>query len=761
MSYAVVGRSVPKVDARQKATGDAMYAGDLRLPGMLVGMILTSTSPHARLVTVDTGEAVRLPGVKAVITGQDIQPVRIGRFLKDRTILARDKVRHIGEPVAAVAAVDRATAEKALSLVRVTYEELPAVFSPQEALGPDAPIIHEGLAGYVDIIPSKRYGNVRNEVRYSWGDMEGALAGADLVHEETYVTQAVHAGYLEPRIAVASAEPSGRLTIWCSTKAPFVFRSQVAQALGMPVSQVRMIAPTVGGDHGGKGLATIEPICGLLALKSGRPVRVEMSRLDEFCMSFLRHPSVTRLKTAMGKDGRLLAVLGEISFDSGGYNDAIMGLAHTCFNLVGGYRAQAIDVVGRTVYTNNTPAGHVRAPGSPQTAFPIESQMDSMARKLGLDPWDVRRLNALTEGATSATGHGVLRNVALGQCLDEAQEATAKGIKKDGLNQGIGIGCSQWDVFPLEFVAPSRAMVTINEDGSATLLSGITEQGGGQYTTMAQIAAEELGLGLEDIALVVADTDASPFESSTGASATTQRAGNSVRFAAQDARDQLLALASEKLEASPSDLVLRDKRVFVRGVPDRGVHVRELARTAIMSTGGPVMGSSVEGQKRLVTAKQEAKGAIDSPSYGVQAARVEVDPETGDVRLLSYLTAQDAGFALNPMNVEAQIEGAIAFSVGYALGEEVIRQGGRVLVQTLHDYRMPTAVDLPHIAVNIVENPSSFGPYGAKGVGESGIGPVAAVLANAIEDAIGVRITDLPITPEKVLRAVRQRQGGG
>jgi len=757
LSYSIVGRSVPKVDAQQKATGEAIYTGDMHLPGTLCGLILTSPVPHARLVQVDTSEAERLPGVMAVVTGKDARPVRIGRFIKDRTALAQDKVRHIGEPVAAVAAVNRATAEHALSLIKVVYEELPAVFDPSDALQPGASIIHEGLAEYTDIIPSKRYGNVRNEMRFAWGDLDAALAGAGLVHEESYVTQAVHAAYLEPRIAIAVAQTPGRLTIWCSTKSPFIFRGQIAMALGMPVSRVRVVALTVGGDHGGKGLATIEPICGLLALKSGRPVRLELSRAEEFACGFVRHPATIRLKTAMRRDGVLLSVQGEVTFDSGAYSDAIMGLAHSCSNLVGPYKAQAVDVVGRTVYTNNTPAGHVRAPGAPQTAFAIESQMDIMARKLGLDPWEVRLRNAVDEGAITATGYGVLQNVGLRECLEKGRSLAGEQLKKHGPNQGIGMACSQWEVFPFDFVAPSRAMVTINDDGSATVLSGITEQGGGQYTMVTQIVAEELGLGLEDVALVTADTDASPFESSTGASATTQRAGNSVRFAAQDARDQILALAAERLEADPSDLVLENRRVFVRGVPDKGVPVAELIRTAIGTTGGPIMGSSVEGQKKLIAAKQNAKGIIDSPSYGVQAARVEVDPETGDIRLLSFLTAQDAGFAINPTSVEAQIEGGIVFSVGYALGEEVARQDGQVLVQNLHDYRLPTATDVPDISVSIVEKPSTFGPYGAKGVGESGTTPVAAVLANAIEDAIGVRITSLPITPEKVLRAIRQK----
>lgn len=757
MPYNVIGQSVTKIDARKKATGEAIYTGDMHLPGALCGLVLRSPVAHARLVEVDTSEAEQLPGVMGVVTARDATPVRIGRFLRDRTPLASDKVRHIGEPIAAVAAVDRPTAEKALGMIKVTYDELPAIFDPLEALRPDAPVIHEELSSYMDIAPSKRYGNVRNEVRYAWGDLEAALGEADLVHEQAYVTQASHPGYMEPRVALAAVDSSGKVTVWCSTKSPFIFRGPVAQTLGLPVSKVRLVAPTIGGDFGGKGLPTVEPICALLARKSGRPVRLELTRLEELAAGFVRHPARIRLKTAMRKDGTLLAAEGEVLFDTGAYNDAIMGLAFSAFNLVGPYQALAVDVVGRTVYTNNLPAGHVRAPGAPQTIFAIESQIDIMARKLGLDPWEVRRRNAVEEGSVSAAGHGTIRHAALKECLQKAQESAIRTLKKDGPHQGVGVACAQWEVFPFDFVTPSRALVMINEDGSVTLVSGITEQGGGQYTTVAQIAAEELGLSLEDIALVVADTDATPYEGSTGASATTQRVGNSVRFAAQDARDQLLALASERLEAGVSDLVLEKKRVFVKGAPDKAVPVAELHRAAINLTGGPIIGTSVEGQKRLLAAKKEAAGIIDSPSYGVQAVKVHVDPETGDIQVLSYLTVQDAGFALNPRNVEAQVEGGVVFGLGYALSEEVCQNGGKCLNQTLVDYRLPTAVDVPDVQVSIVEEPSSFGPYGAKGVGETGTTPVAAALANAIEDAVGVRITDLPITPEKVLRALREK----
>ncbi|HLC30300.1 MAG TPA: xanthine dehydrogenase family protein molybdopterin-binding subunit, partial [Dehalococcoidia bacterium] len=694
------------------------------------------------ILEVDTTEAEHLPGVLGVVTARDAMPVRIGRFLRDRTPLASGKVRHIGEPVAAVAAVDRDTAEKALALIKVAYEELPAVFDPWEALKPDAPIIHEDLLSYMDVTPSQRYGNVRNEVRYAWGELETAFAEADLVHEETYATQAVHPAYMERRVALAVADASGKVTIWSSTKSPFIFRGPVAQTLGLPVSKVRMIAPTIGGDFGGKGLPTVEPICALLARKSGRPVLLELSRQQELAYGFVRHPAQIRLKTGMSRDGTLLAVQGQLLYDTGAYSDAIMGLAFSVFNLVGPYKVRAAEVVGRTVYTNNMPAGHVRAPGAPQTLFAIESQMDTMARKLGLDPWEVRRRNGVQEGSTTGAGHGTLRNVGLAECLRRAEESARRILKVDGPHQGIGVACAQWEVYPLEFTMASRAVVMINEDGSATLLSGITEQGGGQYTTISQIAAEELGLSLADIALVVADTDAAPYEASTGASATTQRAGNSVRFAAQEAREQLLSLASERLEAGVSDLVLENKRVYVRGSPDKAVPVPELIRAAINLTGGPIIGTSVEGQKKLLAAKEQVSGTIDAPSYGAQAVKVEVDPETGDVRIRSYVSSQDAGFALNPTNVEGQVEGAVAFGLGYALSEEIRRESGRSLNQSLVDYRLPTATDVPHIDVAIVEEPSTFGPYGAKGVGETGIGPVAAAVANAIQDAVGVRITE-------------------
>lgn len=761
MAYSIIGQSVTKVDARDKVTGEARYAGDIRLSGALHGAILTSPVPHARIVGVDTSEAESLAGVAAVVTAQDALPGRIGLFIRDRTPLASGKVRCIGEPVAAVAATDQATAELALSLIKVTYEKLPAVFDPMEALQPGAPIIHEELSSYFDPAPSQRHGNVRNEVRYAWGDVEAALSAADLVHEESYTTQAVYPGCIEPRSVVAAADLSGKITLWCSTKSPFVLRSQVAQTLGLPISKVRVVAPAVGGDYGGKGPPMIEPICALLARKSGHPVRIDLSRREEFVLGHVRHPTTIKLKTGMQRDGTLLAVQGEIVYDSGAYSNGVMGLAFNSYNLIGPYKIKAADVIGRTVYTNNMPAGHVRAPGAPQPLFAIESQIDAMARTLGLDPWKVRLLNAVDEGSTATTGRGILRHVGLKQCLRRASKAAANLLVKDGPYQGIGMACGQWEVTLQEAIMPSMAILAVNEDGSATLQTGITDQGAGQNTAMVQIAAEVLGLSMQDIAIVSADTDATPYEFSTAASAATTRAGNSVRFAAEHARDQLLALASERLEAKQSDLVLKDRQVFVLGAPDKRIAVAQLVRDAIGSTGGPVLGTSVLGQKQLLASKRAEHGSIDSPSYGVQAAKIRVDPETGNIELEAYIAAQDAGFALNPACVEGQLEGSVAHGLGYASTEETTSEAGRSLVSNLSDYRLPTATDVPDIAVTIVEEPSSFGPFGMKGVGEAALVPVPAVIANAIEDAIGVRLTELPITPQKVLEALRRKNRFG
>ncbi|MBI2910591.1 MAG: xanthine dehydrogenase family protein molybdopterin-binding subunit [Chloroflexi bacterium] len=424
-SYGVIGRSLPKADAREKATGKAIYAADVQLAGLLHGKILRSPHPHARIRRIDTSKAAHVRGVVAVATAGDATPNRFGQFLADRTVFATDRVRFAGDPVAAVAAVDEATAEEALGLIEVEYGELPAVFDTTAAMSPEAPILHPDLDDYKDVAPSRRYGNVRNDVRVKKGDAAAGFAACDVVLEGRFRAHPSHPGYLEPRACVASWDASGKVTIWSATKAPFRVRTNVADGLGLPLSKVRIVVPALGGDFGGKGGATIEPIAAVLARKAGRPVRLVMTREEEMAFQPTRHPCSIDLKVGATREGMLKAVQGQAIFDVGAYSMGGNGKANTCVNLLGPYRVANADLTGLAVYTNNVPAGQVRAPAGPQTFFAMESMMDELARRLGLDPWEIRRRNALQDGDRSPTGRHVLRNVAMRAAIDAAAGASA------------------------------------------------------------------------------------------------------------------------------------------------------------------------------------------------------------------------------------------------------------------------------------------------------------------------------------------------
>lgn len=773
-TYGVIGKSFPKADAREKATGKAAYSADVQLSGLLRGKILRSPHPHAWIRRIDTSKAEQLKGVAAVVTAKDATPTRFGQFLADRTVFATDRVRFAGDSVAAVAAVDEATAEEALGLIDVEYEELPAVFDTAAAMSPEAPILHPDLAEYKDVAPSRRYGNVRNDVQVKKGDAAAAFAACDLVLEGRFRAHPSHPGYLEPRACAASWDSSGKVTIWSATKAPFRVRTNVADGLGVPLSKVRIIVPALGGDFGGKGGATIEPIAAVLARKAGRPVRLVMTREEEMAFQATRHPCTIELKVGATRDGLLRAVQGQAIFDVGAYSMGGNGKATACVNLLGPYRVADADLAGLAVYTNNVPAGQVRAPAGPQTFFAMETMMDDLARRLDVDPWEIRRRNALQEGDRSPTGRHVLRNVAMRAAIDAAAAATGplslapspnagRGDGEAGGEADAGRGRTRWGVgvasgcwhLEAELGTASSASIKLNEDGSAVLFSGVTENGGGQYALMAQIVAEVLGMAPEDVSVMGADTDATPYESGTGGSNTTYRVGNTVKQAAEDARAKLLDLAAERLEANVEDLEIRDKQVSVKGSPDRAQGIGALAAAALTSRGGPIIGVNAPERQRWLEALGEVHGTIDAPALVSAAAEVKVDPETGSVRVLRYVAAQDVGFALNPQNVTAQIEGSVSNGLGYALTEESIRRDGRILNSSFLDYKMPTALDTPPILPVMVEGRSTFGPYGAKGVGEPSISSVPSAIINAVYDAVGVRIRETPVTPEKVLKALR------
>ncbi len=756
MAESILGQSVIKPESRDKALGRTQYGVDIKPRDGLVGKILRSPHPHARIVGIDVSKARRLPGVAAVVTGKDTLGVRYGNWIRDHTWMAMDRVRYVGEPVAAVAAVDDETAEEALELISVQYEELPAVFNPFEAMKPGAPLVHEDLASYVCGHPERHsQGNILDRAHYAKGDVDRALAGADLVYRQTYNTPPVHAGITQPHEAVAALDASGHLTLWAPHQSPFRLRQIVSQTLGLPMSRVRVVCTPVGGSFGARATASMEPICCHLAMVAHRPVALALSREEELQATFYREHAYLDLEMGAQKDGTMVALRGRLVFDTGAHHDLLATLGNATASMAGPYLIPNFDLDGCVVYTNNTPKGFVRAPRIPSVIFALESHVDTVAHKLGMDPVELRLKNAVEDGDKFAGGQ-VLRNVGFKKAL-AAFAAHMKTQPPAATNQAWGISVGIWGLHPTQAGGPpSAATVKINEDGTAVLTTGISEMGGGQYAVMAQIVAEVLGLPFESVTVVGGDTDATPYEHGTGGSNTTYRVGTTVRLAAEEARRQMIKLAAQRLKVKEADLVLEKGTVHAREAPEVSVSLAALGAAAISSTNGPIIGTSAPGREKLISEMSPYLGSMDAPVYTCNGALVEVDRDTGKVKLLKYVTVQDVGHALNPKLVEAQVEGGVVFGLGQALCEEVVTDRGKVLNANLLDYHQPTAADVPAIDMSLIEVPSQFGPWGAKGVGEPPTVPVGAALANAVFRAVGARVTELPLTPEKVRRALKK-----
>ncbi len=755
--FIYVGKSLPPKDGREKVAGRSLYAGDFHLPNMLYGKLLHSALSHARIVNIDKSRALKYPGVKAVISAEDTPCIRVGHRIQDRTMLAWKKVRYAGEPVAAVAAVDEETAQEALELIRVEYEELPAVFDPLLAMKTESPLLHEEKDTYepVPMVPPimKGKGNILEEHNLVMGNPEQALRDAYYVYHDTYHTQVVHAGYIEPHAVVADVDSSGRATIWCSTKTPYTVRNQTAKALRLPVEKIRAIAPAVGGDFGGKGSAIMEPVCLLLAMKAGMPVKLVLGQDEEFLCTFMRDSAIIDLTLGANRDGTLLVIKGQMIIDSGAYCDHVVGLSPG--DLAGGYRIPNINIANYSVYTNNTPRGHVRAPRAPYPIFAIESHMDMLAQKLGIDPVEIRLRNAVEEGDRLPEGNATLGPVGFKETLQAAAGYLKehKGEKKP--NCGWGVASGKWGVFNPPPIC--TAWVKINPDASATLITGATDPGGGLYGTMAQIAAEVLSIPYESINVIAADTEITPFEMGTGGSFSTYRVGTSVKLAAEDARRKILQQASLRLEAPPEALDLKAGRIFIKTMPERGLPLIAITGASMVSPGGQIIGVGDQLRASFLSGRMAHMGEIDTASYSTHVAEVEVDPETCHVKVLKYFAAHDVGFAINPDNVKKQIEGGVVFGMGYAMTEEIKLERGKTLNNNLTDYKLPTITMVPSIESAIIEVHTKFGPYGARGVGEPPSIPVAPAIANAIYDATGVRVTELPMTPERVFMAMKKK----
>jgi CO/xanthine dehydrogenase Mo-binding subunit len=760
MTQSLIGASVPQVTAREKVLGSALYVGDMKMSNMLHAKVLRSPHPHARIVHVDVERARRLPGVKAVITGADTPERLWGPIKKEHRVLATGKVRFAGEEVAAVAAVDEYTALDALELIRMEYEPLPAVFDPEEALRPGAPEVHEGT------------GNIAREIRITRGDVDAGFTQAAAVYEATYETQYQYHGYLEPMGTIAAVDGTGRLTVWAPTQSVYFTRELVAEALDITPSRVRVIQTVVGGAFGGKLTEDAQsPIAALLALKTGRPVRLVNNRLEDFLGARSSLPARVWLKMGLARDGEIVAKDSVIFGDNGAYS----GLAPeiilvTAFRTDCLHRLQNVRTHARLVYTNKIPGGTFRAFGTQQMAFPLDSHLTVLAEMIGMDPVDVHLRNAIRQGETSVHGW-YMGSCGLRECIEKARDGIGwkdkhgKGRGTGRTRRGVGIGTglhvtanrqlANWD--------GSTVAIKFNEDGRVNLICGESDLGQGSTTVLTQICANELGLPMDHVTFSNPDTDTVPFCFGSFASRVTLLAGNAVIKAAREAREKLLAVAAEKLEVSPRDLTIEDAMITVVGMPARAMTVGEACRLHLFRAGGEGLYTRATYDAPTVMADKETFYGNVAPAYSfaAQAVEVEVDTETGQVTLIDSIVADDCGKALNPQAVEGQIHGAVAQGIGWALYENLEFEDGRLANPDFADYTMPTADSLPPLRSVLVETIDPNGPYGAKGASETSIVPTAGAIANAVYDAVGVRITSLPITPEKVLAALRARREAG
>ena len=731
----VLGRNYPRVDAADKVSGRSQYSSDVYLPGMLMCKVLKSTRPHARIVQIDTSRAEHHPGVRAIITGRDVPDVRFANgSVKDRRILARDKVRYVGEPVAAVAAVDEMTALEALDLIEVTYDDLPAVTDPIAALKPDAPLVHEDLLSYEGYQTGIGGGNICALLDADRGDVDEAFARADHVFDDTFRSQGINQGYLEAMACVANADPSGRINIWTSTQAPYQVRAALADVIDCQMSRIRIIPMELGGGFGAKLRLCVEAFPALLSLKTGKPVKLIATREETFTLSGFRLPVTVYIKTGVMQDGTIVARESISIFDMGAHFGAGVqsGVSHT----IGPYNIPNFRVRSYAVYTNKIWAGSYRASGVADVTFAVESHTDIIARRLGLDPWAFRKQNAFREGDIAIQG-GAIPKTGLHDTMDAVKDhLNWPPPREDGV--GYGLAMCQWR----SGSGPSTASVSIQEDGTVSLLTGSVDITGTD-TVFAQIIAEALGVDLSHVVIAKRDTDMAPFTGPSGGSRIIYSHGKAVQLAAEDAKQKLIKLAAEHLDVQPGMLTCAGGRVQVIDDPQQGYTLDQLARMSLTSAAGPILGTA------------SLSSMPFAPIFSTQAAKVKVDKETGTVTLERFIQAQDVGVAINPMAVEGQIDGGAVQGIGRAVSEEVVIEDGRILNPSLTTYLMPMAADVPSVENILVEVPTEAGPFGARAVAEPpGFGPPAAI-ANAIEDAVGVRIKDLPLSADKILRRLQ------
>ena len=753
----VIGQRLPRIDAVPKVSGEAQYTGDLNMPGMLIGKILRSPHAHALIRSIDTSLARQVKGVRAVITADDV-PDNLFSFyqwLADKHILCTDKVRYVGDEVAAVAAVDEDTAEEALSLIKVDYEPLPAVFEIEDALRPDAPLVHDD-----------KESNAIWSVQRLFGDPDKAFAECDYVVEGTYVTRQVAHTCLETSNCIAKWDNKDRLTIWTNAQAPHTQRQEVARVLGIPRRKVRVINSHMGGGFGARLVMDMKlPIAAILSKITGRPVRIVNTRSEEFTTGKTRYPYTMHLKTGATKDGRIVARDLELTGDAGAYHDkgpATVNFSSMMFGTL--YNVPNLRFDGRLVYTNKEMGTAFRGFGNPQVTFATESQLDELAEKMGMDPLELRLKNANQPMQTTFTGAEIsgcgMTDCMLAAAAGIGWEQKRKPAQKKAL-RGVGLANMVHTGGGGRFYGynSAEAFIKLSDEGTVTLITSALDMGQGAHTAMAQIAAEELGVSMSDINVLSNDTDLTPYDLGSWGSRASFMDGNAVLAAAKDAKRALVEAAAEMLEAAPEDILIQESKIWVKGSSEAH-DLSEIVDHVVNEHGLTISGTGrfVDRLPEGYTIPTAFAKNIPCFSFGTQAAEVEVDPETGQVRVLKIVAAHETGTTINQTMAEGQIEGAVAQGVGFALMEELVYEDGRIVNDRFLDYKILNIGDMPEIEAICVESIGTNGPFGAKGIGEPGLVPTAPAIANAVYDAIGVRFYELPITRERVLKALKEQR---
>lgn len=752
-SLRVVGTSPTRLDAVAKVTGRTRYTSDLVISGMVHAKVWRSPLPHARLEHLNTRAALAAPGVLAVLTADDLKDCDplYGPAFKDQPVLAMERVRYAGEPVAVVIAATERQATAALALLEVRLNELPAVLDVDAALAPEAPLVHASLraAGHFRDLSRLRPvpgTNVCHHFTYTKGDIAQGFAAADAVFEDTFQVPPLYHYAMEPHTAIARYEAHS-LTVWTATQHPFPVRKELAEIFRLPLAAVQVIVPPVGGAYGSKCYTKIEPLVVACSRQVQRPVRLALS-VTEACQTITRHGAMCHIKTGVRRDGTIVARQCDIRLNTGAYADVGPRVTTKAgFLAVGPYRIPHISIEARTVYTHNVPAGAFRGYGIPQVTWASESQLDRIADQLGMDPVALRQRNLLARGEAYAPG-----DLPMDADLQEGLQRTAAALawpQPSAPHHGTGLACAFKDGGMTHSV--STAMVRVHADGSVTLFSGAVEHGQGSATVLAQVVAETLGVGLDKVSVTTPDTALTPYDQGTSASRTTTLMGRAVYAASLDCRQQLTAMAAALLKVEPASVQLQDG--MLRAGEQRLTFAETIAQH-FGNPGGEVIGTGVW---RPVQTEGHLGGATVFWEVGMGGAEVEVDAETGAITVVRYISMADVGRAIHRQQCEAQDEGGAMQGIGSTLFEQLVTQDGQILNPNLIDYRVPTFTDLPAtFGTVLLENADGPGPYGAKGVGESGMFCVAPAIGNAVARAVGVRLRELPLTPERVWRALRE-----